>query len=207
MIEIRSYRRVFDLERRIYSIDRLRLNPTGVPVRGVVYLLVAIWFALLLSAAPIIGGLARAIPWYLRDLAAPGGLAAVLAVVRIDGRAFHLAAWARLRMRVMPRRLCRLQPPSTVGARWAPPELLILPDGSDSRLRRLRYSGPGAVLVLVEHCRSGALERKGIGLASGSAALRLWGHGGQRPLTSGQVILLEKDARVVVSPTGSRSKR
>ena len=29
--EIRSYRRVFDLERRIYSIDRLRLNPGGVP--------------------------------------------------------------------------------------------------------------------------------------------------------------------------------
>ena len=35
MIEIRSYRRVFDLERRIYSIDRVRLNPGGVPVRGV----------------------------------------------------------------------------------------------------------------------------------------------------------------------------
>ncbi len=35
MMEIRSYRRVFDLERRIYQVDRLRLNPSGVPVRGV----------------------------------------------------------------------------------------------------------------------------------------------------------------------------
>ena len=39
-MEIRSYRRVFDLERRIYRVDRLRLNPGGVPVRGVVYFLV-----------------------------------------------------------------------------------------------------------------------------------------------------------------------
>ena len=47
MMEIRSYRRVFDLERRIYRIDRLRLNPGGVPVRGVVYFLVAIVMALM----------------------------------------------------------------------------------------------------------------------------------------------------------------
>ena len=48
MIEIRSYRRVFDLERRVYSVDRLRLNPGGVPVRGIVYLLaiLAVLFAL-----------------------------------------------------------------------------------------------------------------------------------------------------------------
>ena len=38
-MEIRSYRAVFDLERRIYRIDRLRLNPAGVPVRGIVYFL------------------------------------------------------------------------------------------------------------------------------------------------------------------------
>jgi hypothetical protein len=35
-MDIRSYRAVFDLERRIYRIDRLRLNPSGVPVRGVI---------------------------------------------------------------------------------------------------------------------------------------------------------------------------
>ena len=35
-IEVRSYRTVFDLERRLYRIDRLRLNPGGVPVRGIV---------------------------------------------------------------------------------------------------------------------------------------------------------------------------
>ena len=34
LMEVRSYRRVFDLERRIYRVDRLRLNPGGVPVRG-----------------------------------------------------------------------------------------------------------------------------------------------------------------------------
>ena len=38
-MEIRSYRAVFDLERRIYRVDRMRLNPAGVPVRGIVYFL------------------------------------------------------------------------------------------------------------------------------------------------------------------------
>ena len=46
MIEIRSFRRVFDLERRVYSVDRFRLNPAGVPVRGILYLLVALLTAI-----------------------------------------------------------------------------------------------------------------------------------------------------------------
>ena len=57
MTEIRSFRRVFDLERRIYSIDRLRLNPAGVPVRGVVYLLIALAAMIATSRMPVIGRL------------------------------------------------------------------------------------------------------------------------------------------------------
>ena len=33
---------------------------------------------------------------------------------------------------------------------------MLLPDGSDGRMRRLRYRGPGAVLVAVEHRREGS---------------------------------------------------
>ena len=42
---IRSYRRVFDLERRIYRVTRIRLNPGGIPIRGVVYLLALVVLA------------------------------------------------------------------------------------------------------------------------------------------------------------------
>ena len=55
VMEIRSYRRVFDLERRIYRIDRMRLNPGGVPVRGIVYFLVLLCGALMAARLPLIG--------------------------------------------------------------------------------------------------------------------------------------------------------
>jgi hypothetical protein len=38
-----------------------------------------------------------------------------------------------------------MQPCAAPGRCWRPEELLVLPDGSDARLRRLRYTGPGAV--------------------------------------------------------------
>jgi hypothetical protein len=164
MSEIRSYRRVFDLERRIYSIDRLRLNPGGVPVRGVVYFLVLLALGLLAAGVPLVGVLARAIPWYLRDVAVPAAGATVLSALRLEGRSFHLAAHALVRYRIAPRRLAGLRRCAAVGARWAPPEILLLPDGSDGRLRQLRYTGPGAVLVTIEH------ERRGPAIEHGSSA-------------------------------------
>jgi hypothetical protein len=158
-IEIRSYRSVFDLERRIYRIDRLRLNPGGMPVRGAVYFIVLLLAALLASAAPLVGVGVRALPWYLRELALPAGAAVLFTAIRIEGRPFHLAARAMARHAVGPRRLIGTRARgrlarSAPGRRWHPPEVLFLPDGSDARLRRLRYTGPGAVLVAVAHERS-----------------------------------------------------
>ena len=155
MIEIRSYRRVFDLERRIYSIDRVRLNPGGVPVRGMLYFLALLALALAAAELPLIGALARQLPWYLRAVAVPGAGATVLAAIRLEGRTFHLAAQALVRYRIGPRRLAGMRRCGRLGGLWHPAEILILPDGSDSRLRRLRYTGPGAVLVGVEHERRG----------------------------------------------------
>ena len=72
-MEIRSYRSVFDLERRVYSVDRLRLNPSGVPVRGVVYFVAqrdhASWSS---AGLPLLGHALDLVPWYLRDLLFPG---------------------------------------------------------------------------------------------------------------------------------------
>ncbi len=163
-IEIRSYRAVFDLERRIYRVDRLRLNPGGVPVRGVIYCFVILACLALAGALPLVGAAARALPWYVRDLLLPAGSAALLTMIRVEGRPFHLAAAALVRHLFGPHQLAGLLsargslspssgrlgvPAGRLGAAstavWRPEELLMFPDGSDTCPRRLRYSGPGAV--------------------------------------------------------------
>ncbi len=201
MIEVRSYRRVFDLERRIYSVDRLRLNPGGVPVRGVVYFLALLLLGLLVAEAPLVGPLASALPWYLRDLAFPGACATVLSAIRLEGRAFHLAARALVRYWAGPRRLAGLRRCVGLGGRWGPEEILLLPDGSDSQIRRLRYTGPGAVLVRIEHERRGrAIEHESSAMARSwlRSTLTLNASIRARPLAHRQVIVLGRGARLRV---------
>jgi hypothetical protein len=214
-MEIRSYRAVFDLERRIYRVDRLRLNPGGIPLRGVVYCFTLLAGLALLGTLPLLGAVVRALPWYLRDLVLPGGSAALLTVIRIEGRPFHLAAAALLRHAFGPRSLagsCVLAGArSGAGLRtcarlqrvWHPGSLLILPDGSDARLRCLRYTGPGAVLVRVAHVHSD--RRPGhVGRLGGALSLRGRPHvtlrelPGHQRATDGVVIALERGARLEV---------
>jgi hypothetical protein len=197
VIEIRSYRAVFDLERRIYRVDQLRLNPGGIPVRGVVYFLAILLTMLVAGGLPLVGAAIGALPWYLRDLALPVASATVLSVIRIEGRPFHLAAYAVLRYRTRSRRLAGLRGCEAPGARWRPEEILLLPDGSDGAMRRLRYTGPGAVLVTTAHER--IEERKGWRGRPGrtrSLTVRERAPGGA--LSSGQVIALAPGARLDV---------
>jgi hypothetical protein len=148
LIEILSFRRVFEVERRIYAVDRLHLNPTGIPVRGCVYALCLLSIGLVLDRlTPIVGLL----PAYIRDVAVPLAGATLLTMVRLEGRTFHLSAWSAFRLLSSPRRLSGLVNRSRVGYRWCPPPLLVLPDGSEGRVRRLSYSGPGEVRVTVAH--------------------------------------------------------
>ena len=207
MIEIRSYRRVFDLERRIYSVDRFRLNPAGVPVRGIVYLILGVGFVLALGAMPVLGALARVLPWYVTDLLIPGIAATLLSVIRLEGRSFHLAAGGLLGMTVGPRSISGLTRPSGVGAHWLAPELILLPDGSEPELRRLGYRGPGAVLVGVEHRREGVLERGRVGLGSGRATLRLTAPASASRSARSQVIVLERGGRLIVDPLAGKRDR
>jgi hypothetical protein len=160
-MEIRSYRRVFDLERRLYRIDRLRLNPGGVPVRGIVYFLLLLALALLAGALPVLGALLRVLPWYMRDVVLPAASAALLGAIRVEGRPFHLAAHALLRYGMGPRHLAGLRGCHPPGERWRPTDILMLPDGSDARMRRLRYTGPGAVMVAIEHERAAGRVEQG----------------------------------------------
>lgn len=151
MTEIRSFRSVFELERRIYSIDSLRLNPGGIPVRAVVYFACAALAAAGATALPVLGLLPALLPWYVRELALPVAMAALMTAARVDGRPIHLAASSLVRLAAGPARTVGLGRRSTIGERWRPEPIVVIPDGSDAELRRLRYMGPGSVLVGVEH--------------------------------------------------------
>jgi hypothetical protein len=203
--EIRSFRRVFDLERRIYRVDRLRLNPAGVPVRGIVYLLALIVLSLIAGRLPLLARIASALPWYVRVLALPGASATVLSVIRIEGRPFHLAARALVGHRLRPSGSAGACRYTNVRGRWYPDEILMLPDGSDGSMRRMRYTGPGAVLVTIEHERAGgAIERGAMGLARRGRRPELVVR--ERPdgraLERGQVISLGPGMRLLVRSRG-----
>ena len=195
--EIRSYRAVFDLERRIYRVDRLRLNPGGVPLRGIVYFLALLAVTLLARELPLVGMLARALPWYLRELALPGACAALLTMIKIEGRPFHLAAFALARYAFGPRELEGLRQCRVADRRWRLDELVVLADGSDACLRRLRFTGPGAVLVSVAHVRSAWRPGPLRGLAR-RPDLRLTPLPGKPRPEHGQVIALTPGARLEV---------
>jgi hypothetical protein len=222
-VEIRSYRRVFALERRIYRIDRLRLNPSGLPVRGVIYFLVLLAVTAILARLPLSRMATGVLPWYLRYLALPGVAAAMLTIISVDGRPFHIAAHALLR-HWTGRRLSMANPGATgLGTgtqpqseseshaafvpkqRWHPEPIVMIPDGSEARMRRLRYTGPGAVLVAVEHERAGRARERGalgFGRAGRRPALILREPPGSRSLSQGTVIALASGARLLVRPEG-----
>jgi len=199
--EIRSYRRVFDLERRIYRIDRLRLNPSGVPVLGIVYFLVLLVASLVLARAPVLSIVGRHVPWYIRALLLPALSAALLSIVRIEGRPFHLAAHALLRFGLGPRWLAGVRPCQGIGRRWYPQELLLLPDGSDARMRKLLYTGPGAALVAVPYARRD-MRGRGLSGAGGRLRMRLKAEelGGRAPLARAEVIELARGAQLLFVP-------
>jgi hypothetical protein len=153
-VEIRSYRTVFELERRLYRIDRLRLPPGGIPMRGVLYGLALSVVAVLTSRLPLIDVLAAVVPWYLRDVALPIAVAALLALLRLEGRPFHLAVRALVRHRFGPKWWRSLRPAPSPAGVWRPDALLMFPDGSEGRWRAFAFEGPGAVLVAGAHdCR------------------------------------------------------
>jgi hypothetical protein len=193
-IEVRSYRNVFALERRIYRVDRIRLNPSGVPVRGVLYgtALTASVFAL--AQLPLTGWLLAPLPWYLRDVGLPLGAAALLTLIRVEGRAFHVGAFALARHAACQRRLKGLRGCGSLGPghRWRAPELLVLPDGSDACLRRLRFTGPGAALIAVPH----VCTRHGSPKAHGGSCLRVRRLPSRQPLRSRRVLVLARAVRM-----------
>jgi hypothetical protein len=156
-VEIRSYRSVFDLERRLYRIDRFRLNPSGVPVRGLVCVALLVGAVLVVQRLPGVGTPVRVLPWQLRYATLPGGGAALLTMLRIDGRTAQAALGGVMRFALGPRHLSRFERCPGPGACWTPPPLVAIDD--EVRGGTVRFRGPGAVLIRGAH----RLERRGAG--------------------------------------------
>jgi hypothetical protein len=199
-MEIRSYRRVFDLERRIYRVDQVRLNPGGIPVRGVAYFLVIAMTSLAAARTPGLRTAAAAVPWYLRDLAFPVVLASLLTAMRVDGRPFHLAALSLARLVLESRHVDPLggrRERDACGHRWHPQPVLMLADGSDHRLRRAKYTGPGAVHFAAPHeCAAPRADaRRRLGLGALVVVRARTARGGD---ADGRVIVLGRRARLRV---------
>src|SRR5215213_10163134 len=104
---IRSYRRVFEVDRRIYRVDRWALPvPGGVPLRAVGYCAAALVTVIVAGALPGIGELVSGVSAPLRFVVAPLAVAVLATQAAPDGRVAHRFAWDWLRLRVRAHRRC-----------------------------------------------------------------------------------------------------
>jgi hypothetical protein len=147
-IPVRSFRVVFELERRLHKVDRWRVPvPYGVPLRGVAYASLALLAVLLLERLPLAGGLLSLLPAPLRLVILPVGAACLLWRLRIDGRPAHTALGSILRFGLGSKRLSVFGDVPAVGASVTLGELALCPDGRSARYRRGLVSGPASVLL------------------------------------------------------------
>ncbi|HEX6490486.1 MAG TPA: TcpE family conjugal transfer membrane protein [Gaiellaceae bacterium] len=163
---VRSYRRVFRLERRIYRIDRFVLPvPGGIPLRGLCYFVAGFLAILVAGSLPGLGSLLALAPLPLRALLLPAGLAVLFTQATPDGLPAHRFARTWLSLRLRPRRTWAGRPaargePDSLGA-----DCGYSSDLSASELRRSRVRGPArvefAVPVSLERRRRYWLARPG----------------------------------------------
>jgi hypothetical protein len=147
---IRSYRRVFEVDRRIYRVDRWALPvPGGIPLRGLAYFAVALFAVVLLGGVPGIGGLLGELTPPLRYVVLPLAVAVLGTQAAPDGRVAHRFAWDWLRLRVRGRRRSAGRPVPIEGepVRWHD-TLPVRWDQHAPRLHQGRVHGPARVTFM-----------------------------------------------------------
>jgi hypothetical protein len=146
-ITIRSYRLAFDLERRLFKVDRWRLPLAyGIALRSIGYGAGALAGAVALTRVPVAGVLLAAIPAPVRFVVLPLAAAYALTRVDLDGRSAHRAGLAWLRHLATPRRIVafRRREPSR---RAIFGDLTLAPDERGARYRRAQVRGPAVVVL------------------------------------------------------------
>ena len=168
-MEIRSFRVVFALERRIHRVDRFRIPlPYGLPVRAAVYAFVVLVLVVLAGRLPAVGELIALLPAPLRYVALPIGIGFLLSRARVDGRPAHrfLVAYTRHRLaaRYMsafrridpPGRAVRFTEPITFVPDWrrvVGPARLRLTEAAELEERR------GGAQLILRPAAGGVLRR------------------------------------------------
>ena len=151
-LTIRSYRRVFEVDRRIYRVDRWALPvPGGVPLRGMGYFAAAVGARRACSVAlPGVGELVGALSPPLRYVVVPLAVAVLGTQAAPDGRTAHRFAldWLRLRLRARRRSAGRAVPLEGERVPWHG-VLAVRWDGHAARLLRGRVRGPARVTFTV----------------------------------------------------------
>jgi hypothetical protein len=148
-LEIRSFRVVFQLERRLHRIQHWKLPlPYGLPLRGLAYGAIVLALVLALGRLPLVGGVVGVLPPPLRFLLCPVGAGFFLARARVDGRLAHRFLLARGRDRAGARWVSAFRPIEPPGAciRFVHP-IVMVPDSSGPGYRRARLVGPARVLL------------------------------------------------------------
>jgi len=144
---IRSYRRVFRVDQRIYRVDRWALPvPGGVPLRGVLYFACTLLALLALSALPVLGELVEQLSPPFRYVVVPLAVAVLGSQASPDGRPAHrfVADWLRARARRRRRSAGRPVPLEGESIAWHG-SVAVRWDGSGTALRRARVTGPATV--------------------------------------------------------------
>jgi hypothetical protein len=144
---IRSYRRVFEVDRRIYRVDRWALPvPGGVPLRAVGYFAATLLAVVIAGALPATGELVGAVSAPIRFVVVPLAVAVLGTQAAPDGRTAHRFAWDWLRYRVRARRRCSGRVVALEGEPIAwHGELALRADADDPRLHRGIVRGPARV--------------------------------------------------------------
>jgi hypothetical protein len=140
-VTLRSYRRVFKIEHRVYRVDRWVLPmPGGVPLLGIAYFVGIFLTVLILSALPGTNLIANAVSMPIRYVVVPLVLAALAMQVAPDGRATPLFAWSWITLRYRQQAAVR----DGRATRWAT-RLPVAWDLTSPVTRRCRVTGPAVV--------------------------------------------------------------
>jgi hypothetical protein len=156
---VRSFRVVFELERRIHRVDRWRIPvPHGIPLQALAYAAAALLLVLLLSGVPLAGHVLGSLAPPLRLVILPVTVAYLLTRLRADGRPAHAAALAWLRHATSPSRVSGFRASLRTGRVVRLGEVALVPDERWARYRRAVVVGP-VQLVLRFPARAHARAR------------------------------------------------
>src|SRR3954470_15606031 len=146
-VVIRSYRRVFEVDRRIYRVDRWALPvPGGVPLRAVGYFAAAVLAVVILGSLPLTSELVGVLSAPLRYVVLPLAIAVLGTQAAPDGRTAHRFAldWVGFRWRAHRRSAGRVVALEDEPVRWDG-DLAVRWDADAPRLQRARVTGPARV--------------------------------------------------------------